>query len=317
MRTGHHVKRSVSSSGPMIKPGRTTVTRPRHRRVRFLLGVGLGVSVAEWAPFGHRAVLARQHRRRGRHRHRRHVEVDRARRHEQVLLGAIAQQLGGPAHPFGRAALRRRLVDHRVEAAALQCGEIAVAIADQFFDIGAEHALAAAAAVEHGHAMAARERTADLVRADEAGAAEDQDVLLRRWPGGGSGGAGRRSGEAGGDEGAAVEHPRHATLDRGTAHVRSGCSAWRRSRQPDHSAGRVRHHGAERIGAGAQDQCLLEELEAERRGVGPQQHDGLQHPRHRPASSRSAVRGRRAAGSCPCRCRPAETAAACPTQTGR
>ncbi len=33
MRTGQYVKRSVSSPGPMIRPGRTTVTRPGMMRM--------------------------------------------------------------------------------------------------------------------------------------------------------------------------------------------------------------------------------------------------------------------------------------------
>ena len=84
-----------------------------------------------------------------------------------------------------------RVVDDHVPVAALQRVEPAVAIAEQRLDARRRLRLALAA-IEERHRVAARQRLADEVRADEPGAAEDQDAQ-RAVAGGFTGDAAREA----------------------------------------------------------------------------------------------------------------------------
>src|SRR5437868_2195519 len=72
------------------------------------------------------------------------------------------------------------VVDHRVPLPALERLQVAVAIADELLDVREERGIGLAA-IEQRDRVAAVERVLDLIRADEAGAAEDENA---KWAGG-------------------------------------------------------------------------------------------------------------------------------------
>jgi hypothetical protein len=68
-----------------------------------------------------------------------------------------------------------RGVDGGVPPAALERGEVGAAVADEVLGLAGEELVAVAAAVEHGHLVAARERLRRHVTPEEDRAAEDQE----------------------------------------------------------------------------------------------------------------------------------------------
>ena len=173
-RTGQYVHRSVLSPGPTISP-RPHVDRALAERLR----------VDRLAPRLHRPVLAHAlHIRRRQLPHRvalvdaddRIVRVGRDRGHEQVAVHVALQQLGGHRHP---ARDRGRIVYHRVPFAPLERAQVVVTVAGQLLDaleVVLEERRLRLATGEDGHLVAAVQRVLHLVRADEAGAAEDEDA---------------------------------------------------------------------------------------------------------------------------------------------
>jgi hypothetical protein len=81
---------------------------------------------------------------------------------------------------FTQKGKRRGIVDHDVELLSFQRARVAVEITDELFgDPSFEEAGPRLAAIEECHAMSARDRILDLLRAGEAGAAEDENVERR------------------------------------------------------------------------------------------------------------------------------------------
>ena len=105
------------------------------------------------------------------------LRVDRDRRDEHVVIRATVHRCGGFADP---AWARGRVVDHHVPAAVLQrvvvagLGRPVAKALVQALDV-LEQAGIGAAAIEERHSVPTRHRVAHLVRADEAGPAEDQN----------------------------------------------------------------------------------------------------------------------------------------------
>ncbi len=137
------------------------------------------MSVGKRLAVGDGRVLQRVDRRRRRHRDGAQVVVDRARGDEEILVDRILERVGRELHPLRRAAQRRRLVDHRVPLPSFQRTEVARAITRQLLDVLPEHSRRALATIEDRDLMPALERATHVVRPDEAGPTEDQDLLGR------------------------------------------------------------------------------------------------------------------------------------------
>ena len=108
---------------------------------------------------------------------RREVGVGRNRRHEQVAVSVVAQQVGGHPDP---ARVGRRVVDHRVPLPAFERAQVVVAIAQEVFhplEVVVEEGGFGLAAGEDRHLVPPVERVLDLVGTDEARAAQDEDAL--------------------------------------------------------------------------------------------------------------------------------------------
>ena len=106
--------------------------------------------------------------------------IDRDRRDEDVLSDPSRQRPPRVTHPERQGG---GVIDTDIPVAARQRREVAaVAVAKQFLD-RARPSMRLLAPVEQGDVMAPRKRIVDLMRPDEAGAAEDQNAQsLHRGP---------------------------------------------------------------------------------------------------------------------------------------
>src|SRR5262249_22569497 len=105
-------------------------------------------------------------------------EVHASRRHIEIVLYGLLEQLGRLGDPRG---IRLRVVDGRVPCLSAQRVEVELleaAIALQMNDRCRQVGLMLSA-IEYGDAMTTRNRFAHLIRADVAGAAEDENVERR------------------------------------------------------------------------------------------------------------------------------------------
>ena len=100
------------------------------------------------------------------------VRVHRPRGDEDVALAGVLEQTGAELDP---ARVGGRIVDHHVPSASFQGGQVPVAVADQLLE-PREEVRVGAAPVEEGDFVAARQGVLDLMGADEAGAAQDEDL---------------------------------------------------------------------------------------------------------------------------------------------
>ena len=95
-------------------------------------------------------------------------------RHEDVVTNVVLEQVRAQLDVARHVA---GVVDDHVPVAALQCVELAVAVADQRFEILEQPGIALAT-VEESDLMSARLQRLDEMRPEEAGAAEDEHAQL-------------------------------------------------------------------------------------------------------------------------------------------
>src|SRR5262249_22765226 len=148
--------------------------------------------------------------------------IDRDGRDEDVLADVALKHAGGVPHPNRQ---RGRIVNADVPSAVHQGFEVSVAVAEQFLHWAGPDLLLTAA-VENRHVVPAGQRVADLMRADETGATQDQHAhwLRRRRVREG------RKGEGGGRKGGELNEVSTAARHGAHSHPRGNGTEFRRKR---------------------------------------------------------------------------------------